>query len=144
MLEETRVKVSCDKHMTRFQLVPNDNTVVRGGRVCRSRGWSEQFLVGSVVGHARVVRAPVRQPWLVSRSSGFSFHGGVEASPHSQASTFATFLYKRYTRESKDAHFLSCICGTTLETKKRIFFQKSHFHSPGYCPLISVHRDIHK
>ena len=31
-----------------------------------SRGWSEQDLVGSVVGHARVSRALVRQPRLVS------------------------------------------------------------------------------
>ena len=43
-------KVSCDKHMTRFQLVPNDNTVGEGESIDR-RGWSEQFLVGSVGGH---------------------------------------------------------------------------------------------
>ena len=68
MLEETRVKVSCDKHMTRFQLVQpyqNDNTVGEGESTDR-RGWSEQVLVGLAGGHARVLRAPVRQPRLGS------------------------------------------------------------------------------
>jgi len=33
------------QHMTRFQLVPNDNKVVRGGRVCRS-----ERVVGAILG----------------------------------------------------------------------------------------------